>query len=56
MYSPLTPLPLASTLNYSTGQTRANNAIVAFGPSGDITVRCASGTAHVVIDVNGYFQ
>jgi len=52
------PVPLASTINYNAGQTRANNAIVPLGAAGDVTVHCGqgSGTAHVVIDVNGYFQ
>jgi hypothetical protein len=50
--------PGTSSLNYVAGQTRANNAIVALGPAGDIAVRCVqgSGTAHVVIDVSGYFE
>jgi hypothetical protein len=53
-----TPLPLVSTLNYRAGQTRANNAIVAVGADGAITVVCAqtSGTVHFIIDVNGYFR
>jgi hypothetical protein len=52
------PVPLTSTVNYVAGQTRANNAIVGLGASGEIGVRCAqaSGTAHLVVDVNGYFQ
>jgi len=51
-------LPVVSALNWSPGQTRANNAIVALGPSGDITVRVdqASGSVQLIIDVNGYFQ
>ena len=51
-------LPLVSTLNWKAGQTRANNAIVSLGPSGDIVVHVdqASGTVHLIIDVNGYFQ
>lgn len=58
LYPGGTSLPLASTLNYSSGQTRANNAIVALGTAGDIAVRCGqgSGTAQAVIDVIGYFQ
>ena len=50
--------PLVSTLNYSAAQTRANNAVVSLGAAGDVAVHCGqgSGTAHVVIDVNGYFQ
>ena len=52
------PLPLVSTLNWRPGQTRANNAIVSLGPSGDIGVHVdqGSGTVHLIIDVNGYFQ
>ena len=51
-------LPLVSTMNWRAGQTRANNAIVSLGPSGDIVVHVdqASGTVHFIIDVNGYFQ
>ena len=51
-------LPLVSTLNWSPGQTRANNAVISLGASGDITVHVdqASGTVHFIIDVNGYFQ
>jgi uncharacterized repeat protein (TIGR01451 family) len=49
--------PLVSTLNYTAGLTRANNAVVALGPDGQISVLCSpSGTTHVVLDVNGYFQ
>jgi hypothetical protein len=51
-------LPLVSTLNWSAGQTRANNAVIALGPSADLTVHPdqPAGTVHLVIDVNGYFQ
>jgi hypothetical protein len=51
-------LPLASTINYVSGQTRANNAIVPLGVGGGISVLCgqSSGTAHFIVDVNGYFQ
>ena len=42
-------VPSTSTLNYASGQTRANNAVVGLSPSGALAVRCAqaSGTAHV---------
>jgi hypothetical protein len=51
-------LPVSSTINYTTGQIRANNSIAPLGVLGDVTVHCGqgSGTTHVVIDVNGYFQ
>ena len=50
--------PLASALNYAAGLTRANNAIVGLGGAGEIAVRVgqASGAAHVIVDVNGYFE
>ena len=58
LYPAGVPLPLVSTINYSAGQTRANNAILVLGPSGDFAVRCVqgSGTAHFILDVNGYFE
>jgi len=45
-------------MNWRPGQTRANNAVISLGASGDITVHVdqASGTVHFIIDVNGYFQ
>jgi hypothetical protein len=53
-----TALPVISTLNYAIAQTRANNAIVSLGPDGDLDVFCsqASGTVHLILDVNGYFE
>ena len=52
------PLPLASTVNYLPGINRANNAIVPLNSSGEFAIRCtqASGTAHAIVDVNGYFE
>jgi hypothetical protein len=52
------PVPSTSTLNYSAGQTRANNAIVGLSPSGALAIRCSQivGTADVVLDVTGYFE
>jgi hypothetical protein len=51
------PAPTVSTLNYVAGLTRANNAVAPLSSSGRIAVRCApTGTAHVIVDVNGYFQ
>lgn len=51
--------PSASSLNFSSGQTRGNNAIVllATDGAGTIGVRNGSaGTVHFVLDVNGYFR
>ena len=52
------PLPLASTLNFSATQTRANNAVVSLGAGGALAVYSGqvSGTAHFIIDVNGFFR
>jgi hypothetical protein len=51
-------LPLVSTINYAAGQTRSNNAITPLGGSGAIAiyVNQASGSVHVILDVNGYFE
>ncbi len=50
--------PTTSTLNYSAGQTRANNAVVPLGASGDIAVFCTQGggTMQFILDVTGYFK
>jgi hypothetical protein len=47
-----------SAINYSAGQTRANNAIVAPNNAGAVTVHCTqtSGNVEFILDVNGYFQ
>jgi sugar lactone lactonase YvrE len=49
------PRPLASTINYGAGRTRANNAVIRIG-NGDLTVASGGGATHFIIDVNGYFQ
>ncbi len=48
----------SSTINWRTGQTRANNALVGLGNGGALTVWCVmtSGSTHVILDVNGYFE
>jgi hypothetical protein len=58
VYAGGTPLPLVSSLNYSSGQTRANDANVSLGPGGTVAVRCvqASGSVHFLLDVTGYFE
>jgi hypothetical protein len=57
LYPAGTPLPLVSSINYSPGQTRTNNAIASLSPSGAITVYCGqgAGSVHFILDVNGYF-
>jgi len=50
--------PLASTINYGVGQTRANNAVIKLGTGGAIDVLCdqGAGTVNFILDVNGYFE
>ncbi|HWM93628.1 MAG TPA: glycoside hydrolase family 16 protein [Thermoanaerobaculia bacterium] len=50
--------PLTSSINYSAGQTRSNNAILAVGDFEHLAVRCAqaAGNVHLIVDVNGYFE
>jgi Calx-beta domain len=51
-------VPLASTINFPASRARGNNAIVRVGTAGRIGVQCNTppGTAHVILDVFGYFQ
>jgi uncharacterized repeat protein (TIGR01451 family) len=52
------PLPNVLSISYAAGQTRANNAVVALDEAGELAVYCfqSSGTAHAILDVNGYFE
>lgn len=55
------PKPNTSVVNFSAGQTRANNALLLLSgaPEQAFTVfpgMASSGTVHVVVDVNGYFE
>jgi hypothetical protein len=60
-YLALTPTPqtapATSTLNFPTGDTRANNVTVPLGSDGRVwLVYRGSGTAHAALDVTGYFK
>ena len=48
----------SSVINWSAGQTRANNTILELGASGSLTVWCVmfAGSTHMLFDVFGYFQ
>ncbi len=49
-------VPTASAINYTAGQTRANNAIIGLSAAGELTAHCqSSGSTHLILDVNGYF-
>jgi hypothetical protein len=51
-------IPPSSTQNYVAGVTRANNAVIPLSAVGELAIYCAqaSGTAHAIVDVNGYFK
>lgn len=48
------PTPNVSTLNYATGQTIANAAIVPAGAGGAISV-VSNASTHLIVDINGYY-
>jgi PKD repeat protein len=55
------PRPPVSTINFAAGQTRANNAIIGLASDATGTIAAAatlgaSGTVHLIVDVDGYFQ
>jgi hypothetical protein len=47
--------PIASDLNYGTGQTRANFVVVKVGADGKINLFNLAGSTDVVIDVVGWY-
>ena len=47
--------PLASDLNYSTGQTVANLVVVAVGANGRFDLFNGAGFTDVVVDVVGWY-
>jgi hypothetical protein len=50
-------LPLASTLNFGAGQTRANNAVIPLSAGGAVSIfNGAAGSANFLLDVTGYFE
>jgi len=52
-----TVAPITSAINFATGQTLANNMILAVDASGSIRIQNdAQGTVHLILDVNGYFK
>jgi hypothetical protein len=51
--------PLASTINFSANQTRANNAVLPLASDGSGTINVLAGTGGTVdfiLDVNGYLE
>ena len=53
------PVPVASTVSFRTGRTRANNAIIKIAADGSGTLGVSNGAAgpvQFIVDVNGYFE
>jgi hypothetical protein len=50
--------PQSSTLNFPLGDIRANGLTAQLNASGDLSIvfKAASGTAHVILDVTGYYR
>jgi len=51
--------PLVSSINFQTGQTRANNVILPISNDGTGSIEVfngSSGTVQFILDVNGYFR
>ena len=53
-----TAVPLVSAINYKAGQTRSNNAVIPLSHLGELAAYLdqVAGTAHLILDVNGYFK
>jgi ELWxxDGT repeat protein len=53
-----TPMPATSVTNYSPGVTRANNLVSEIDHLGnlDAVSKQATGTVHLIVDVNGYYE
>ena len=52
-------VPMASTVSFRAGQTRANNALIRLAGDGSGRLRVANnapGTVQFLVDVNGYFE
>jgi hypothetical protein len=47
--------PLASNLNIFTGETAANLVVVPIGSAGAISLYNNTGSAHVIVDIVGWF-
>jgi hypothetical protein len=55
------PVPPVATINFSTGQTRSNNAIVTLAGDGSgnllaFAIVAGGGSVDLILDVNGYFE
>ena len=49
--------PLASSISFRPGTTRANNAMISVSPTGEVKVLPnTAAPVDLILDVNGYFQ
>jgi acid phosphatase type 7 len=48
--------PQAGVVNFSAQKNRGSSAIIPLGVKGEIDALISAGTAHVVLDVSGYFR
>jgi hypothetical protein len=55
IYPAGTPLPLASNLNFTAGETVPNRVVVKLGSNGHVAIFNGYGSTNVVVDVNGWF-
>jgi hypothetical protein len=56
IYAADLPFPGVSTMNYRTGRTRANNAVLKLSPDGRLMVKNSGPAVHFIVDVTGYFK
>jgi hypothetical protein len=52
-------IPNTSVINFTPGQTRANNAIISLDEDREFAVyddQAPGGSVHLIVDVNGYFE
>jgi trimeric autotransporter adhesin len=50
------PVPTASSISFSAGQTRANNGVLKLNDGATRVLCSSSGPVHFILDVNGYFE
>jgi len=57
LYAAGTSMPVGSIVNFRAGETRANNGVASMGVGGALALFSGpSGSVHVVLDVDGYFE
>ena len=49
------PLPTASSLNWTAGMTVANSVTAKIGDTGKIRAKNQTGSVHVIMDISGYY-